>query len=171
MVSARYPKGWIQGRAKIGRGRASPLTKSSLSPNVHSNILIYCRQHMHLFEYCHSGCLFLWLNCLLLVIRWAIKGHWASSYTSHFGFSFFFDTFGAVFFTLLNRFVWLRITDEGSVLEMRILSILVIKSDLKWFMHLSWSLFNISYTPQNYSAKLWIAIKNAKKKSYRYNTS
>ena len=33
-----------------------------------------------LFESCHSGCLFFWLNCLLLVTRWAIKGPWASSY-------------------------------------------------------------------------------------------
>ena len=74
VVSARYSKGWIQGGAKINRGRASPLTKSSFRPNVHSNILMYCRQHcrpMHLFES--------WLNCLLLVIRWTIKGPWASS--------------------------------------------------------------------------------------------
>ena len=40
---------------------------------------MYCRQHMHLFESFHSGCLFFWLNCLLLVIRWAVKGPWASS--------------------------------------------------------------------------------------------
>ena len=39
---ARYSKGWIKGGAKIGRGRASPLTKSSFRPNVHSNILMYC---------------------------------------------------------------------------------------------------------------------------------
>ena len=43
---------------------------------------------------------------------------------------------------LLNYFVWLRITDEGSVPEMRIWSILLIKSDLKWCMHLSRSLFS-----------------------------
>ena len=42
VFSARYSKGWIQGGAKIGRGRASPLTKSSFRPNVHSNILMYC---------------------------------------------------------------------------------------------------------------------------------
>ena len=66
------------GWGKICRGRAS-LTKSSFRPNVHSNILMHCRKHMHLFESCHSGCLFIWLNCLLLVIRWAIKGPWASS--------------------------------------------------------------------------------------------
>ena len=35
----------------------------------------------------------------------------------------------------------LRITDEGSVPEMRIWSILLIKSDLKWCTHLSRSLF------------------------------
>ena len=48
-------------RGKKGRGRSSPLTKSSFRPNVHSNILMYCRRHcrhMHLFESCHSGCLF-----------------------------------------------------------------------------------------------------------------
>ena len=37
--------------------------------------------------------------------------------------------------------VWLRITDEGSVPEMRIWSILLIKSDQKWCLHLSRSLF------------------------------
>ena len=57
----RYSKGWIRGGAKKGRGMSSPLTKSSFSPNVHSNILMYCRRHCrhtHLFESCHSGCLF-----------------------------------------------------------------------------------------------------------------
>ena len=52
---------------------------ASTFTNVHSNILMYCRQHMHLFKSCHSGCLFIWLNCSLLVIRWAIKGPWVSS--------------------------------------------------------------------------------------------
>ena len=42
VVSAIYSKGRIQGRAKISRGRASPLTKSSFRPNVYSNILMYC---------------------------------------------------------------------------------------------------------------------------------
>ena len=40
-----------------------------------------------------------------------------------------------------HDFVWLRITDEGSVPEMRIWSILLIKSDLKWCIHLNRSLF------------------------------
>ena len=44
-------------------------------------------------------------------------------------------------FNFWNYFVWLRITDEGSVPEMRIWSILLIKSDLKWSIHLSRSLF------------------------------
>ena len=43
-------------------------------------------------------------------------------------------------FQLLTYFVWLRITDEGPLPEMRIWSILLIKSDLKWYIHLS-SLF------------------------------
>ena len=38
-------------------------------------------------------------------------------------------------------FVWLMITDEGSVSKMRIWSILLIKSDFKWCIHLSRSLF------------------------------
>ena len=59
VVSARYSKGWIQDGAKIGKGMASPLTKSSFRLNVHSNILMYYRQRMHLFESCHSGCLFI----------------------------------------------------------------------------------------------------------------
>ena len=82
VVSARYSKGWIKGGAKIGRGRASPLTKASFRLNGHRNILMYmyCRRHMHLFKSCHSCCLFFWLNRLLLVIRWAIKGPWASSF-------------------------------------------------------------------------------------------
>ena len=41
----------------------------------------------------------------------------------------------------LNYFVWLRITDEGSVPEMCIWSILLIKSDLKWCIDLRRSLF------------------------------
>ena len=36
---------------------------------------------------------------------------------------------------------WLRITDEGSLPEMRIWSILLIISDLKWCIYLSRSLF------------------------------
>ena len=39
----------------------------------------------------------------------------------------------AISFQLLKiPFFWLRITDEGSVPEMRIWSILLIRSDLKW---------------------------------------
>ena len=46
-------------------------------------------------------------------------------YTMPFGLIFFL----ASHFTFLNYFVWLRITDEGSVPEMRLWSILRIKSD------------------------------------------
>ena len=42
----------------------------------------------------------------------------------------------------------LRITDEGSVPEMRIWSILLIQSDLKWCIHLSKSLF-LYYNTRN----------------------
>ena len=37
-----------------------------------------------------------------------------------------FDTFGTLFIYFLNYIFWLRITDEGSVPEMRIWSILII---------------------------------------------
>ena len=48
---------------------------------------------------------------------------------------------GINFQPFVNYFVWLRIIDEGSVPELRIWSILLIKSDLKWCIHLSRSLF------------------------------
>ena len=54
--------------------------------------------------------------------------------------------FGHHFSSFLNYFVWLRITDEGSVPEMRTWSILLIKSYLKWCIHLSWSLFSYYHT-------------------------
>ena len=54
---------------------------------------------------------------------------------SIFGFSFFWY-FCGISFQFLSYFVWLRITHEGSVPEMRIWSILLMKFDLKW-----WSLF------------------------------
>ena len=94
VVLARNSKGWIQGGANISRGRASPLTKSCFRPNVHSNILMYCRRHMHLFESCHFGCLSFWLNCLLLVIRWGIKGPWDSSSEKPPHLVAFYDTLG-----------------------------------------------------------------------------
>ena len=48
-----------------------------------------------------------------------------------------FGTFWTSILNFLNYFVCLRITDEGSVPEMRIWSILLIKSDLKWCIHAS----------------------------------
>ena len=45
------------------------------------------------------------------------------------------------FFSIINFFVWRRITDEGSVPEIRWWSILLIKSELKWCIYLSISLF------------------------------
>ena len=61
-------------------------------------------------------------------------------YTVPFGLSLF-RHFWASLFNFLNYFVWLRITDEGSVPEMRIWTIVLIKSDLKWWKHCSRSLF------------------------------
>ena len=57
-----------------------------------------------------------------------------------------FGSFGTSFSNFLNNFVWLRITDEGSVPEIRNWYILLIKSDLKWCIHLGRSLFNILTT-------------------------
>ena len=53
----------------------------------------------------------------------------------------FFRHILALFLKFYNYFLWRRITDEGSISEMRIWSILLIKSDLKWCLHLSRSLF------------------------------
>ena len=47
-----------------------------------------------------------------------------------------FGTFVTSLFNFLNYFVWLRITDEGSVPEIHIWSILLMKFDLKWCIHL-----------------------------------
>ena len=47
----------------------------------------------------------------------------------------------AFFLQLFILYVWLRITDEGSVPEMRIWSISLIYSDKKWCIHLSTSLY------------------------------
>ena len=52
-----------------------------------------------------------------------------------------FGTFMTYLFNFLNYFVWLRITDEGSVPVMRKWSILLMKSDLKWCIHLDFNLF------------------------------
>ena len=62
-------------------------------------------------------------------------------YTIPFGFSLIRHFLG-ISLQRLTYFVRLRITDEGSVPEMRIWSILLIKSDFKWCIHLSRSLFS-----------------------------
>ena len=62
-------------------------------------------------------------------------------YTILFGFSVI-SHFFRITYQLLNYYVLLRITDEGSVPEMRTWYILLIKSDLKWCMNLSSSLFS-----------------------------
>ena len=55
------------------------------------------------------------------------------------------NTFWCITFQLLNYSVRLGITDEGSVREMRIWFILLMKSDLKWCIHLSGSLFSYMF--------------------------
>ena len=73
------------------------------------------------------------LKLIEIIILWVY-------YTISFGFSLF-RHFWASLFNLSNYFVWIRITDEGSVPQMRIWSIFLIKSALKWCIHLSRSLF------------------------------
>ena len=73
------------------------------------------------------------LKLFEIVILWVY-------YTIPFGFSLFWHVWDISFQHLIILF-WLRITDEGSVPEMRIWSILLIQSDLKWCIHLSRSLF------------------------------
>ena len=73
------------------------------------------------------------LKLIEIVILWVY-------YTIPFGLSVFRD-FLALFCNFFNYFRWLRITDEGWIPEMRIRSILLIKSDLKWYIHLSRSLY------------------------------
>ena len=73
------------------------------------------------------------LKLVEIVILWVY-------YTILFGFNLFWHVW-EISFQLLTILFWLRITDEGSVPEMRIWSILLIQSDLKWCIHLSRSLF------------------------------
>ena len=57
-----------------------------------------------------------------------------------------FGTFVTSLFNFLNYFVWVRITDEGSVPEMRIWSILLMKSDLKRCIHFDLFLYFNHFT-------------------------
>ena len=57
-----------------------------------------------------------------------------------------FGTFVTSLFNFLNYLVWLRITDEGSVPEMPILSILLMKSDLKWCIYVDLFLYFNHFT-------------------------
>ena len=52
--------------------------------------------------------------------------------------------------SIFNCFVLLMITEEGSVPEMRIWSKLLIAPDLKWYIHLSRSLFLKFYLWSNF---------------------
>ena len=52
-----------------------------------------------------------------------------------------FGTFVTSSFQLFMLLCWPRITDEGSVPEMRICSILLMKSNLKWCIHLDLFLY------------------------------
>ena len=82
-------------------------------------------------------------------------------YTIPFGLSLLV-LLGHHFSIFLIFLIWQRITEEGSVPEMRKLSILLIKSDLKWCIHLrSRSLFFIythSYELMSYYANLFMPL-------------
>ena len=71
----------------------------------------------------------MWENVFLVLVLW-----------HHINCSACVGTFGTLF-NIWNYMVWLRITDEGSVTEMRIWSILLIKSESKWCIHLNRGLF------------------------------
>ena len=79
------------------------------------------------------------LNLIEIVILWV-------NYTIPFSFSLFWH-FLVISFQLFILPVWQMITDEGSVPEMRIWSMSLIQSDLKWCVHLRRSLYlNLSKT-------------------------
>ena len=62
------------------------------------------------------------------------------------------------------KLLWLWITNEGSVPEMRIWSILLIKSDLKWCIYLSRSLFLYSWNNISLSVlTYWCIVLNAER--------
>ena len=61
-------------------------------------------------------------------------------YTIPLGFTLIWH-FWSITLQFWRHFHWLRITDEGSVTELRIWSILIIETDLKWCVHLSRRLF------------------------------
>ena len=82
-----------------------------------------------LLSFEHPSVLIFCLKLIEIVILWVY-------YTIPFGWSLFLALFG-ITFQLFNYFVWLRITEEGSASKMRIWSILLIKSDLKWCICLS----------------------------------
>ena len=82
----------------------------------------------------------LWSVLIYLLLYVTIGGHnfsFSLFSFSLFSFSLFRHCFGIILQLFVNCFIWLRITDEGLEPEMRIWSILLIKSDLKWCIHLS----------------------------------
>ena len=69
----------------------------------------------------------------MLKIEW--KCNFVGLFHHPFGISWF-GNFWESHFYFLNYFILPRITDEGSVPEFRIWSTFLIKSDLKWWIHL-----------------------------------
>ena len=82
-------------------------------------------------------------------------------YTIPFGFTLFRHIW-VIIFNFWNHFLWFRITDEGSLPEMGTWSILLIKSDLKWRIQLSRSLFLYIHTWMNGNGAQWICTSSAK---------
>ena len=79
------------------------------------------------------------LKFIEIVILWI---YYIASLLVSASYLYFYD----IYFQFLNYFVWLRITDEGSVPQMRIWSILLMKSDLKWCIHLDLFLYFNHFT-------------------------
>ena len=95
-------------------------------------------------------------NILLLSVRHNIT--YNTFYTIPFGFSLFWH-FRTIIFNFWNHFLGLRITEEGSLTEMRIWSLLLIKSDLKLCIHFSRSIFlyhNTYLKSHKFSCELYI---------------
>ena len=92
-----------------------------------NRLLLTCREMWSIIFSYENQCTQSWRSFFLLTL-WVY-------YTIPFGFSLFWHFRVNIFIS--NHFVWRRITDEGPLSEMRIWSILLIKSDLKWCIHLS----------------------------------
>ena len=115
-------------------GPRSPRGHMKPSSTVYSGLIRSVLKHQN----------FPCLKLIKIIILWV-------NYPITYGFSLFRHFWGFVF-NFLSSFVWLRITDEGSVPEMRIWSIFYLNPDLKWCIHLSRSLLSYLLSPDDLSS-------------------